>query len=162
MKKLKIRKKNTKKFFLNIQQKRNHNYPCKPRYKTPQHQHARSNMLNRVTDCKKQMKNVNRKNSTKSIFLRIYLEKYTQKSKLATQISSEEPRNENKWMLSPTLPPQKIARTHTHTHSKRNLLIPLAFPFFFKTTKHPQAENHTRYHHAHTHPRTPTCPRPTI
>ena len=75
-------------------------------------------MLNRVTDCKKQMKNVNRKNSTKSIFLRIYLEKYTQKSKLATQISSEEPRNENKWMLSPTLPPQKIARTHTHTHTQ--------------------------------------------
>ena len=83
-----------------------------------QHQHARSNMLNRVTDCKKQMKNVNRKNSTKSIFLRIYLEKYTQISKLATQISSEEPRNENKWMLSPTLPPQKIARTHTHTHTQ--------------------------------------------
>ena len=154
--------KNTKKFFLNIQQKWNHNYPWKPRNKMLLHQHARFNMLNRVTDCKKINEKRKSQKFNQKYFLKIYLEKYTQKGKLATQISSEEPRNENKWMLSPTLPPQKIARTHTHTHSKRNLFFPLAFPFFFKTTKHPQAENHTRYHHAHTHPRTPTCPRPTI
>ena len=83
-----------------------------------QHQHARFNMLNRVTDCKKINEKRKSQKFNQKYFLKIYLEKYTQKSKLATQISSEEPRNENKWMLSPTLPPQKIARTHTHTHTQ--------------------------------------------
>ena len=75
-------------------------------------------MLNRVTDCKKINEKRKSQKFNQKYFLNIYLEKYTQKSKLATQISSEEPRNENKWMLSPTLPPQKIARTHTHTHTQ--------------------------------------------
>ena len=88
-------------------------------------------MLNRVTDCKKQMKNVNRKNSTKSIFLRIYLEKvnwqprFLQKN-LETKTSG----------CSPQPYPPKRSLEHTHTHTlKAQPIHPTCPPLFLQDNK---------------------------
>ena len=104
------------------------------------------------------MRNKNCNDSTKSMFLNIYLKKYTQKGQLATQFSSEEPRNETSG-CSPQPYPPKRSLEHTHTHTlKAQPIHPTCPPLFLQDNKtSPSRKPHalSPCPHTHTHSHTP-------